>query len=195
MSSRARLHQTVACKRGGHERGFALITILLMVVVLGALALGAMNSSILQEQMAGNVRDKNIALQSAEAALRDAEADIVALTATATSFSSACTAGLCTPPSMTASDPSSKPLWQSLTWDAAHTRRYGQYTGATALPDVATQPAYVIELLPGIPPGVGASVNLGSQGAQQPQVFRITAQATGRHASTSVMLQSVYIRQ
>ncbi len=176
-------------------RGFALITILLMVVVLAALALGAMNSSILQEQMAGNVRDKNIALQSAEAALRDAEADIVTSTAAASAFSSSCIAGLCTPPSMAASGPSSTPLWQSVAWDAAHTRQYGQYTGATALPDVATQPSYVIELLPGLPPGVGNSVNLGSQGAQQPQVFRITAQATGRHASTSVMLQSVYIKQ
>lgn len=168
---------------------------MLMMVVLAALALGAMNSSILQERMAGNVRDKNVALQSAEAALRDAEADLESNTASAFAFGPACDAGLCVPPSMASSGAVSTPLWQSITWDAAHTRRYGQYTGATALPDVASQPLYVIELLPSLLPGVGSSVNLGSQGVQQPQVFRITAQATGRRASTAVMLQSVYIKQ
>ncbi len=177
------------------DRGFALITILLMTVVLAALALGAMNTSILQERMAGNARDANIALQSAEAALRDGEADVMASINSTSPFMSTCDAGLCVPPSMAATGALSAPAWQGITWDSAHTRQYGQYTGAAPLPSVARQPLYIIELLPNLPPGIGNSVNLGTQSTQQPQVYRITARATGRNPATSVMLQSVFVKQ
>ncbi|MDQ6683758.1 MAG: PilX N-terminal domain-containing pilus assembly protein [Pseudomonadota bacterium] len=181
--------------KGAREQGFSLITILLMTVVLATLALGALNTSILQERMAGNSRDANIALQSAEAALRDAEADILASINTASPFMATCDNGLCVPPSMSAGDARSQPAWQGVTWDSGHTRRYGQYTGAAALPTVAVQPLYIIELLPDLPPGIGNSVNLGTQSSQQPQVYRITARATGRNPATSVMLQSVFVKQ
>ena len=177
------------------RRGFSLIVVLLMTAVLAALSLGAMNTSLLQERMAGNARDKNIALQSAEAALRDAEVDIAAHLSAASPFSSACDAGLCVPPSMTATDATSTPVWKTLAWDQAHTRGYGRYTGAAALPDVAAQPLYIVELLPRLPPGVGSTLNLGSQDTPQPQAFRITVRATGMRASTVAMLQSVYINQ
>lgn len=176
-------------------RGFSLIIVLLIMVVLAALGVGAMNTSILQERMAGNVRDKNLALQSAEAALRDAETDILNNLSPTSPFVATCTAGLCVPPSMSATAAVSTPLWQGATWDAAHTRRYGQYTGAAPLPDVAQQPSYIVELLPSLPPGVGNSVNLGSQAAQLAQAFRITAKATGRRDTTTVLLQSVYVKQ
>ena len=185
----------VAAPPHGSTRGFSLITILLMMVVLAGLALGAMNSSILQERMAGNARDKNVALQSAEAALRDAESDLLNHPPTAFSFVPGCSNGLCVPPSMAASGAQSAPVWQTVAWDEGHSRRYGQYTGAAALPDVASQPLYIIEMLPNLPPGIGNSINLGSQSGLQPQVFRITARATGRRDTTAVMLQSVYIKQ
>ena len=177
------------------RRGFSLIMVLLMLFVLSTLAVGAMNTSLLQERMAGNSRDKNVALQSAEAALRDAEADIVGNLSAASPFVSTCDNGLCVPPSMTATGATSTPAWQTIAWDRAHTRSYGQYTGATALPEVARQPLYIVELLPSLPPGVGDSVNLGNQATPQPQAFRITARAFGLRASTTALLQSVYVTQ
>ena len=42
----------------------------------GKLGLSAMTATTLEEKMAGNSRDYNMALQAAEAALRDAEADL-----------------------------------------------------------------------------------------------------------------------
>ena len=193
-------HHPPSTYSGGYSgeyagRGFSLVVVLLMTVVLAALALGAMNTSVIQERMAGNARDKNIALQSAEAALRDAEVDIAAHLSAASPFVATCEAGLCVPPSMSAAGATSTPLWKTLTWDDGHTRRYGRYTGATALPEVAAQPLYIVELLPSLPPGVGNTLNLGSQNTPQPQAFRITVRATGMRASTTAMLQSVYINQ
>ena len=179
------------------EAGFSLITILMMVVVLMSLALAGMNSSLVQERMAGNARDRNIALQAAEAALRDAEADVEANLGINSAFVSGCTAGLCRPPSMTSASPTSTPLWQSIDWSASagKTRAYGSSTGATALPGVASQPRYFIEQLPPLPPPAGQSANLASAVEDAPQAFRVTARGVGVRASTVVILQSTYIKQ
>ena len=178
-------------------RGFSLITILVMMVVLMSLALASMNAGVLQERMAGNARDRNIALQAAEAALRDAEADIEANLSVSSAFVSACTGGLCLPPSMTSASPTSKPLWQTIDWaaSAGKSRAYGSATGATALPGVAAAPRYVVELLPVLPPQSGQSANLGSADGVGAQAFRVTARATGQRASTVVILQSTYIKR
>ena len=55
------------------DRGFSLIAILLLVVVLASLAVAGMGAGVMQERMAGNARDRNLALQAAEAALRALE--------------------------------------------------------------------------------------------------------------------------
>ena len=184
----------MSCCPRATQRGFSLITILLMMVVLAALALGGMNTSILQERMAGNARDKNIALQSAEAALRDAEEDIRKNLGTASGFDTSCTNGLCVPPSMAASAATSTPAWKQVTWSGANVRAYGKYTGAAPLPDVASQPAYIVERLPNLPPGAGDSVNAGGPPGESPEVFRITARAVGLRTTTVVMLQSIYVK-
>lgn len=182
---------------GSRRRGFSLIAILLMVVVLASLAVAGMSASVMQERMAGNARDRNLALQAAEAALRDAEADIEANLGVNSAFVSDCTGGLCRPPSMTSASPTSKPLWQTLDWStsAGKSRGYGSVTGATALPDVASQPRYVIEQLPPLPPAAGQSASAGSAVEDAPQAFRITVRGVGLRASTVVVLQSTYIKQ
>jgi type IV pilus assembly protein PilX len=180
-----------------HESGFSLITILMMMVVLVSLALAGMNSSLVQERMAGNARDRNIALQAAEAALRDAEADIEANLTVASAFVSACTGGLCLPPSLTSNNPTSQPLWKTIDWGASagRSRAYGGVTGATALPGVASAPRYIVELLPVLPPVSGQSASLGGSDQDAAQAFRITARATGLRTSTVVILQSTYIKR
>jgi type IV pilus assembly protein PilX len=185
------------------QRGFSLLMILLMTAVLSLLALGAMNSSILQERMAGNARDRQVALQAAEAALRDAEADIEANPAAGTGFAENCAGGLCIAPSDTASGAQSAPRWQSIDW-ASQTRAYGSQTGAAALlgPNnqaLAAQPRYFIERLPTLPPAVGSSACTGGGCAghvsDKARAFRITVRASGVRAATVVMLQSIYVKQ
>lgn len=181
----------------GREAGFSLLTILMMMVVLVSLAMAGMNSSLVQERMAGNARDRNLALQAAEAALRDAEADVEANLGIDSAFVASCTGGLCRPPSMTSASPTSRPLWQTIDWGASagKTRAYGSVTGATALPGVASQPRYFIEQLPPLPPPAGQSASLAQSVDDAPQAFRITARGVGVRASTVVVLQSTYIKQ
>ncbi len=181
--------------------GFTLIAILVLIVVLAFLSLAAVSTSIVQERMAGNARDRNVALQAAEAALRDAEADIEANLSKDSGFSSACTTGLCVPPSMTASGAQSAPKWASIDW-ATMARGYGSVTGAAALKGpnndpLATQPRYFIELLPGLPPSAGGSVCMGCNTVanERARAYRITVRASGVRDSTVVMLQSVFVKQ
>ncbi len=56
------------------QRGAVLVISLLLLLVMTLLGLGASQSTRLQERMAGNQRDQEIALQGAEASLRAAEA-------------------------------------------------------------------------------------------------------------------------
>ena len=183
--------------------GFSLLLILLMMVVLSMLTLGAMNSSIVQERMVGNARDRHVALQAAEAALRDAELDIENNLDGSSGFADGCAAGLCIPPSDTASGAVSTPIWQNLNW-AASGRPYGSRTGAAALlgPDnlaLSEQPRYIVERLPTLPPVSGESAGFGGGWSNSPTVharaYRITVQASGIRAATVVMLQSVYVKQ
>jgi type IV pilus assembly protein PilX len=183
-------------------RGFSLLAILLMMVALSMLALGSMNSSIVQERMVGNARDRHVALQAAEAAIRDAELDIENNADAAIGFTVACNNGLCIPPSDTADNPQSAPKWQTIDWDA--TRAYGSRTTAPALlgPDnqaLASQPRYFIENLPALPPGVGDSAGIGGGWNNTPppraRAYRITVRASGIRSATVVMLQSVYVKQ
>ena len=181
-------------------RGFSLIVILLMMVALAMLALGSMNSSIIQERMVGNGRDRQVALQAAEAAVRDAEIDIEVNLDAAVGFVVGCANGLCMSPSDSSDNPLSAPLWQTINWDT--TRAYGSRTGAPALlgPDnvaLAAQPRYFVENLPVLPPmpGESATIGGGSTPAPRARAYRITVRASGIRASTVVMLQAVYVKQ
>jgi type IV pilus assembly protein PilX len=55
------------------ERGSALAIALIFLLLMTLLGVSAMRSSNLQERMAGNLRDRNMAFQSAEAGLRAGE--------------------------------------------------------------------------------------------------------------------------
>ena len=182
-------------------RGFSLLFILLMIVVVGFMALAGMSTGVVQERMAGNARDKNVALQAAEAALRDAEVDIEANMSSASPFTTACGTGLCMPPSMTANAPQSAPLFTSIDWNT-QARAYGSATGAPALVGpgnvaLASQPRYFVEMLPSLPPGAGHSVCMGctTTATERARAYRITVRASGVRDSTVVMLQSVYVKQ
>lgn len=64
-------HRTLPRMR--QQRGAVLVVSLLLLLVMTLLGLGASQSTRLQERMAGNQRDLELAMQGAEAALRGAE--------------------------------------------------------------------------------------------------------------------------
>lgn len=61
------------------QSGAVMVVSLLLLLVMTVLALAASQSTRMQERMAGNMRDHDLALQSAEAGLRAGEAAIVAI--------------------------------------------------------------------------------------------------------------------
>lgn len=68
------------------QEGVSLVVSMIFILILAFLGLAAMRNSTLQERMANNMRDRNIALQAAELALRDAERDLSALKTDGTTF-------------------------------------------------------------------------------------------------------------
>ncbi|MCC5810795.1 MAG: hypothetical protein JJU06_10520 [Ectothiorhodospiraceae bacterium] len=55
------------------QRGAALIISLMLLLIMTLIGVTAMQTSTLQERMAGNSRDRSLAFQSSEAALREGE--------------------------------------------------------------------------------------------------------------------------
>ena len=64
---------------GLRERGSALAIALIFLLLMTLLGISAMRGSNMQERMAGNQRDRNMAFQSAEAGLRAGEAWLLLL--------------------------------------------------------------------------------------------------------------------
>ena len=59
------------------QGGVVLIVALLFLIMLTMVGTAAINMSTAEERMARSNRDYNIALQAAEAGLRDAQADVL----------------------------------------------------------------------------------------------------------------------
>jgi type IV pilus assembly protein PilX len=175
--------------------GFSLVTVLMLIIVLGFLAMGAMNSSIVQERMAGNAGDRNVAFQAAEAALKDGEAAVLKLTS-ADNPALDCSSGkgFCLPPATVGAKPDSRPVWQIVDLSSsAATRAYGSAASAPVLPEVAAAPRYVIEQLDALPPEPGDSAEATAEPVAR--AYRVTARAVGTQANTSVVLQSTFVRR
>ena len=59
------------------QRGFSLIVVLLMLLIAMVLGIGAAQLTLVGERSARNDRDTEVAFQAAEAALVDAERDVL----------------------------------------------------------------------------------------------------------------------
>ncbi|MGP4843816.1 pilus assembly PilX family protein [Marinobacter sp. 1Y8] len=159
----------------GQQKGSALLVSLIMLLLLSLIAVAGMKSTIMQERMSSNLRDRDLAFQAAEAALRSAEQWL--RVNPLTGFGS--TTGLYDV------NASGVPDWQS---DPKATN--GSIVAATNLGGVAAQPRYYIERINTFYPA-GTETEAG---VSVPPVvfFRITALGYGGSQETTVMLNSVY---
>tara|TARA_R110001583_G_scaffold113023_4_gene263367 strand:+ start:1032 stop:1580 length:549 start_codon:yes stop_codon:yes gene_type:complete len=75
MNSAKMMELTVSASppKANLQRGAVLIVCLIFMLILGVICASALQSTTLQERMAGNTRDNNSAFQAAEAALRAGE--------------------------------------------------------------------------------------------------------------------------
>ena len=166
-------------------RGVVLVVVLVLLLCSMLLAAASFEMATLDERKAGNTRDRQVAFQAAESALRDAETLLRSDTdgpfqpLRVREFTAQCSNALCR-------STEAAPVWSQLSeadWTGSKTLALGAGTGAQALTGVAAQPRYVVEY----------------QGTAQPiepgkpcvAMFLITARAQGAAATTNVMLQSV----
>ncbi len=193
------------------QRGAALIVALLMLVVVMMLGMSAAQTAIQSEKASRNDRDRQVALQAAEAALMDAETDIESAPDPARSrshlfapdrtegFSPGCGIenpvlylGLCI-----RAEGSQIPAWQTVdlldSSSGAITVPYGRFTGqvfqtgAGAMP--ARPPRYVIELMAYNRAGEDATLD------GRNYFYRVTAIGFGMRESTQVVLQTFYRKE
>jgi type IV pilus assembly protein PilX len=176
------------------QRGLSLVTTLMFMLAALVLGISVLGVSVMQERMIGNTKDRDLAFQAAEAALRDAEADIAANLNAGTGFADNCNLGLCTAPTQRSTvSPSPVDNQAGFSWaTATQVRTYGQYTGAPPLPGVSSPAVYVIEKLGNLGTPSGESAVLGAEVAAPGMGYRITARATGARPETIVTLQSIY---
>ena len=179
--------------QGRRQRGAALLTGLIFMVILTLLGITAARMAGLEERMSGNMRDRSLAMQAAEMALRDAERDIRGPAAGSTrspaisgisNFAAACTNGLCyNGPKGNANgvDWTLTPVWTLVNMTAGPSVAYGENTPATDIAGLWAQPRYIIEGIRKTPPG----------GAEE-FYYRVTVRAQGANPNTVVWLQEVF---
>jgi type IV pilus assembly protein PilX len=198
------------------QRGAILIIALMFLVVLTMLALTTMSGITLEERMAGQYRDLNVAFQAAEAGLRDAERDIWGAGATGyvprtlvisgrTGFGDGTADapnGTCSTDARTmgrglcfANGAGANPPFPIVDLSPFSTIavEYGRFTNATDLVNVSAQPRYIIEaiwlnILP-----APKTVSLGQAGAGT-TYYRIASRGFGANTRTTVTLQEMYLK-
>lgn len=170
------------------QKGVALFVSLMMLLLITLIGVAGVRMVSLEEKMAGNSYDRNLAFQAAEAALREAEKYAEdnkpsptytdADNTCPTSAINNCTSGLCPTPDK---DCASR-------WESGVT--FTGWANATAsLSTLAgTAPQYFIEYL-------GSTFNCTDGGASDPKNckrYRITARSNPGTGRAVVILQSVY---
>ena len=193
------LNKTSLCSPSRQaQRGASLIMVMLILIVVSVLGVGSAQISLMSERGARNERDLQVAWQSAEAALNDAEIEMFpngagtrkSAFSNATSFVQDCgvagnSVGLC------ALNLTGKPAWltANLEGAGANTVRFGAFTGRTFAaggPGIQPEqaPRYVIEIIPD--PG---AVDLSDPSAV---LYRVTAIGFGPRTDIQVVLQMMY---
>ena len=163
------------------QRGAALLTGLIFMVILTLLGITAARMAGLEERMSGNMRDRSLAMQAAERALRDAEQDIKnsGRVSGLTNFVADCTNGLC----YNGIAGYGTPIWTTVSMTAAPSVEYGANTPAAPgdIEGLSASPRYLIEGIRKTPPGGGEDF-----------FYRVTVRAQGANPNTVVWLQEIY---
>jgi len=191
------------------QRGSALIICLLMLLAVLMLGTSSAQIALQEEKASRGDHDRQIALQSAEAALKDAEQDIESSArsdlfslARIDSFTKDCGRstgdrhlGLCLPAPRGAA-----PVWKRIGSVDGNTPSvpYGHFTGQTVQAGAgglsAKPPRYIIELVSTSEKNAAKSTdkNMANTEETTRMFFRITAIGFGRTEATQVVLQTYY---
>lgn len=168
------------------QAGAVLVISLLILLIMTLIGVTAMSTTSLEEKMAGNMRDKNTALQASEASLEDGELWLASLGTKPTETTS------CGSPPCDVWELNVLPdlASQSQSWWLSNAREYGT-SGSKDISDVTTDPYYVIE--------AQAEVRDNLDSGQNPPTgrnfYRVTARGTGGTDDAQVVLQSTFVKR
>ena len=175
-----------------HQRGSALIISLIILMALTMIGVSGMRSTTMEEKMSGVMRDRNIAFQAAEAALKRGEQFFQPLVGTGAFDGSGGQYAL------GAEEPD---YFDSATWTSSNSISYTtaitNVSTPGAFPDVAEQPRYILAYVSDMD-GNNTSLNMGGYGQQKTKNisdFRITARGVGPSGNSVVILQAYYGKQ
>jgi type IV pilus assembly protein PilX len=168
---------TYSTNRPATQRGAVLITALVILFILTLLGVAGMQSTVLEERMAGNYRDRQVAFEAAEAALRAGEARMN----TSASF-------------------------HSLAWDGSDFTYEGdtlhdplttvgeELTDATLTAETVQAPVHYIERLPEFDMPKSSLVKGFPEKPPKIRYYRTTARGWGKTVDAEAVLQSTYFR-
>ena len=166
------------------QRGAVLVVSLVFLVILTLVGVSAMQNTMLEEKMSGNVKDRNLAFQNAESAVREAELFIEGVTGLGM-FNG--TGGLF---GLTDAEPdySAAATWSATSNHVQSSSDFGAYAS----------PRYFIKQHT-IVSGTEGALNLSgygdNKGSGDITVFNITARGTGGGQDTAeVILRTFYGR-
>lgn len=186
------------------QQGATLIVALIMLMMLTLVGVAGMRDTLLQEKMVGNMRDREAALQAAEAALRAGE--IAAQNSNSSSWTNPGFVDIqkYTPRIAGGQNSSEQKYWSpdNYTWTNSNSVAYSP----TELNDLSKMPRFVVEQLPTDMSSYGSGASLFSGGGSGGMVgaldlvpkrssvtrrdYRVTAVGWGLSADAVVVLQS-----
>ncbi|MFO1418817.1 MAG: PilX N-terminal domain-containing pilus assembly protein [Methylotetracoccus sp.] len=172
------------------QTGGALVVGLLMLLVMTMTGVAAMHVTSLEERMAGNARDRSLAFQAAEAALRGGESCVSATNFNANECDS-CTAAL-----YRAADSEPTPTTSLFSSSGAVGYKIKDANKSctdskNVLRGVSVSPSYYVkELNYACPVGAGLEAGVASEYCY----YSITAQGTAGAQGATVWLRATYKR-
>lgn len=187
------------------QKGSVIIISLVMLFLLTIVGITGIQISSLEERMSGNFRDHELAFQSAESALSEAEAWIENTNFSTTDFQANCTSGQCFTstcnngfcfdgafpttgaPVRSCSVGMTKP-WEDWSLWADNSK----YKTVTSLTGISSQAKYIIEFrcfMAIDDTKSDANTNISAEWAYS---FRVTTLSAGATADSKVMLQTTY---
>lgn len=165
------------------QRGVVLVVGLVMLLLMTIVGLAAIRGTGMQELMAGSMRDRNLAFQSAEAGLRFAEEMLVDPSGLAFNGANGLYRDLGQNDNMEMAV-----LWEEADWGANGAMSTLNLSGLSA------QPSYVIEELARLSAAgsEGGAIDFASQlNAQENIYYRVTSRGSGGSDTAVVVLQTI----
>jgi type IV pilus assembly protein PilX len=171
-----------------NQRGAILVTAMLLLLVLTIIGITAAQMTRMQERMAGNLRDQNLAFQGSEAGLRDGEALIRSRIARPDT----CTEAPCafwTRGTLAGISAENQDWWDD---NATELEPDGDRSTVTHdMAELEADPQFVVEAL-GF---VSDSLTVGHAPPEGRDFYQVTGRSTGGSGSATTVLRTTYARR